>query len=101
MAAVAAAKSLQSCPTLFDPIDGSPPGFPVLAMCKSPAKKWTELFYGGKKEAGSAIVNKESMAFHWLSRDCLSLDELWPGEKRKSFFLLGSAVCIGHESPLF
>ena len=25
-AAAAAAKSLQSCPTLFDPIDGSPPG---------------------------------------------------------------------------
>ena len=28
-AAAAAAKSLQSCPTLFDPIDGSPPGSPV------------------------------------------------------------------------
>ena len=39
MAAVAAAKLLQSCPTLFDPTDGSPPGSPVLAMCKSPAKK--------------------------------------------------------------
>ena len=26
---VAAAKSLQSCPTLCDPIDGSPPGSPV------------------------------------------------------------------------
>ena len=25
----AAAKSLQSCPTLWDPIDGSPPGSPV------------------------------------------------------------------------
>ena len=25
----AAAKSLQSCPALCDPIDGSPPGFPV------------------------------------------------------------------------
>ena len=25
----AAAKSLQSCPTLLDPIDGSPPGCPV------------------------------------------------------------------------
>ena len=25
----AAAKSLQSCPTLCDPIDGSPPGFPI------------------------------------------------------------------------
>ena len=27
--AAAAAKSLQSCLTLCDPIDGSPPGFPV------------------------------------------------------------------------
>ena len=29
IAAAAAAKSLQSCPTLCDPIDGSPPGSPV------------------------------------------------------------------------
>ena len=29
LVAAAAAKSLQSCPTLFDPIDGSPPGSPV------------------------------------------------------------------------
>ena len=28
-ATAAAAKSLQSCPTLCDPIDGSPPGSPV------------------------------------------------------------------------
>ena len=29
LAAAAAAKSIQSCLTLFDPIDGSPPGFPI------------------------------------------------------------------------
>ena len=28
-AAAAAAKSLQSCPTLCDPIDSSPPGSPI------------------------------------------------------------------------
>ena len=28
-AAAAAAKSLQSCPTLYDPVDGSPPDSPV------------------------------------------------------------------------
>ena len=27
--AAAAAKSLQSCPTLCDPLDGSPPGSPI------------------------------------------------------------------------
>ena len=31
-AAAAAAKSLQSCPTLCDPIDGSPPGSPSLVL---------------------------------------------------------------------
>ena len=29
-AAAAAAKSLQSCPTVCDPIDGSPPGSPAI-----------------------------------------------------------------------
>ena len=29
VAAAAAAKSCQSCPTLCDPIDGSPPGSPI------------------------------------------------------------------------
>ena len=29
LAAAAAAKSLQSCPTLWDPIEGRPPGFPI------------------------------------------------------------------------
>ena len=29
VAALAAAKSIQSCPTLCDPMDGSPPGSPV------------------------------------------------------------------------
>ena len=33
--AAAAAKSLQSCPTLCDPIDGSPPGSPVPGILKA------------------------------------------------------------------
>ena len=34
LAAAAAAKSLQSCPTLCDPIDGSPPGSPSLGFSR-------------------------------------------------------------------
>ena len=34
-AAAAAAKSLQSCPTLCDPIDGSPPGSSVLGILQA------------------------------------------------------------------
>ena len=33
-AAAAAAESLQSCPTLCDPIDGSPPGSPSLGFSR-------------------------------------------------------------------
>ena len=33
-AAAASAKSLQSCPTLCDPIDGSQPGFPSLGFSR-------------------------------------------------------------------
>ena len=40
-AAAAAAKSLQSCPTLCDPIDGSPPGSPVLGFSRQ--EHWSGL----------------------------------------------------------
>ena len=36
----AAAKSLQSCPTLCDPIDGSPPGSPVPGIFQARVLEW-------------------------------------------------------------
>ena len=36
----AAAKSLQSCPTLCDPIDGSPPGSPVRGIFHARVLEW-------------------------------------------------------------
>ena len=38
--AAAAAKSLQSCPTLFDPIDSSPPGSPVPGIFQARTLEW-------------------------------------------------------------
>ena len=38
--AAAAAKSLQSCPTLCDPIDGSPPGSPVPGILQARTLEW-------------------------------------------------------------
>ena len=35
-----AAKSLQSCPTLCDPIDGSPPGSPVPGILQARVLEW-------------------------------------------------------------
>ena len=41
IAVAAAAKSLQSCPTQCDPIDGSPPGSPVLGFSRQ--EHWSGL----------------------------------------------------------
>ena len=40
----AAAKSLQSCPTLCDPIDGSPPGSPVPGILQARTLEWVAIF---------------------------------------------------------
>ena len=39
-AAAAAAKSLQSCPTMCDPTNGSPPGFPVPGILQARTLEW-------------------------------------------------------------
>jgi len=41
--AAATAKSLQSCPTLCDPIDGSPPGSPVPGILQARTLEWLPL----------------------------------------------------------
>ena len=44
-AAAAAAKSLQSCPTLCDPIDGSPPGSPVPGILQARTLEWVAISF--------------------------------------------------------
>ena len=41
----ATAKSLQSCPTLCDPIDGSPPGSPVPGILQTGVLKWVAIAF--------------------------------------------------------
>ena len=44
-AAAAAAKSLQSCPTLCDPIGGSPPGSPVPGILQARTLEWVAIAF--------------------------------------------------------
>ena len=44
-AAAAVAKSLQSCPTLCDPIDGSPPGSPVPGILQARTLEWVAISF--------------------------------------------------------
>ena len=45
VAAAAAAKSLQSCLTLCDPIDGSPPGSPIPEILQARTLEWVAISF--------------------------------------------------------
>ena len=51
---VAAAKSLQSCLTLCDPIDGSPPGSPVPGILQARTLEWVAIAFS--THVGTIIV---------------------------------------------
>jgi len=44
-AAAAAAKLLQLCPTLCDPVDGSPPGSPVPGIFQARTLEWVAISF--------------------------------------------------------
>ena len=45
-----AAKSLQSCPTLCDPIDGSPPGFSVHGILHARTLEWVAISFSNAQK---------------------------------------------------
>ena len=58
-----AAKSLQSCPTLCDPIDGSPPGFPVPGILQARTLEWVAISFSN---AWKWKVKVKSLSPVWL-----------------------------------
>ena len=46
--AAAAAKSLQSCPTLCDPLDGSPPGSPAPGILQARTLEWVAISFSNE-----------------------------------------------------
>ena len=48
--ATAAAKSLQSCPTLCDPTDGSPPGSPVPGILQARTLEWVAISFSNARK---------------------------------------------------
>ena len=45
LSSAAAANSLQSCPTLCDPIDGSPPGSPIPGILQAKTLEWVAISF--------------------------------------------------------
>ena len=61
--AAAAAKSLKSCPTLCDPIDGSPPGSPVPGILQARTLEWVAIAFSN---AWKWKVKVKSLSRVWL-----------------------------------
>ena len=55
-AAAAAAKLLQSCLTLCDPIDGSPPGFPVPGILQARTLEWVAIAFSNAWKWSRSVV---------------------------------------------
>ena len=61
--AAAAAKSLQPCPTLCDPIDGSPPGSPIPGILQARTLEWVTISF---PNAWKWKVKVKSLSRVWL-----------------------------------
>ena len=59
----ATAKSLQSCPTLCDPIDGSPTGFPIPGILQARTLEWVAISFSS---AWKWKVKVKSLSCIWL-----------------------------------
>ena len=66
-AAAAAAKPLQSCPTLCDPIDGSPPGSPIPGILQARTLEWVAMpFSGDLLDPGIKPISYISCIGRWV-----------------------------------
>ena len=65
-AAAAAAKSLQSCPTLCDPTDRSPPGSPVPGILQARTLEWVAISFSSlQTQNGPNVTSPISYKTHF------------------------------------
>ena len=74
--AAAAAKSLQSCPTLCDTIDGSPQGSPVPGILQARTLEWVAISFSNAGK-WKVKVKSESEKWKWKVK-VKSLSHVWP-----------------------
>ena len=86
--AAATAKSLQSCPTLCDPIDSSPPGSPVPGILQARTPEWVAIFFSNAwkwKVKGKSLSRVRLFVTPWTAANQappsmgFSRQECWSG----------------------
>ena len=68
-AAAAAAKSIQSCPTLCDPIDSNPPGFRVPGILQARKLEWVAISFSNAwnwKVKVKSLSRVQLLATSWI-----------------------------------
>ena len=66
----AAAALLQSCPTLCDPIDGSPPGFPIPGILQARTLEWVTISFSNAwkwKVKGKSLSHVQLLVTPWTT----------------------------------
>ena len=79
--AAAAAKSLQSCLTLCNPIDGSPPGSPVPGILQAKTLEWVVISFSNARKwkvKVKSLSRVRLLAIPWTSMG-FSRQEYWSG----------------------
>ena len=97
-AAAASAKSLQSCLTLCDPIDGSPPGPPIPGILQARTLEWVAISFSNAwkwKVKGKSFSRVRLLATPWTAAHQappsmgFSRQEYWSGVPLPLFWLPG------------
>ena len=84
-AAAAAAKLLQSCPTVCDPIDGSPPGSPIPGILQARTLEWVAISFSNAWK-WKVKVKSESEVVQSCPTLCDPMDCSLPGSSVHGIF---------------
>ena len=82
-AAAAAAKLLQSCPTLCDPRDSSPPGFPIPGILQARTLEWVAISFSNAwkwKVKVKSLSRSRLLATPWTTAYQAPLSMDFPGK---------------------
>ena len=90
-AAAYAAKSLQSCLTLRDPIDGSPPGSPVPGILQARTLEWVAISFSESQYTDAIYPEASYMAI--TSIMSLNRARTIPCNRIYVYFILSSSSC--------
>ena len=74
LAAAAAAKSLQSCPTLCNPIDGSPPGSAIPEILQARVLEWVAISFSiepPKIKSDTVSIVSPSISHEMMGQDAM------------------------------